>query len=327
LEKISEIDTVVFDKTGTLTLGSPAMIGPPAVSSDSLALAAGLARESRHPLSRALVAAAAERGIAPNSPDSVTEHPGFGLLAVWQGQRVRLGSRAWCGVAETANDQGLLEIILSVGDGSPVVFTFEDSIRPAGKATIAELRRQGLAVEMLSGDRAAAVERAARELGIATVYSRMSPQAKLAHVGELAAAGRKALVVGDGINDAPALAAGFVSMAPATASDVGRTAADVVFMGQSLVPVVWLRSVGVAAQAIAWQNILLALCYNLLAVPIAMLGLVTPLIAALAMSSSSILVIANALRLGWQVKDVPGSPRIDTPHSSVSAVGAMQRAA
>jgi len=327
LEKIAEIDTIVFDKTGTLTLGSPVMVGPPAVSSDSLALAAGLAQESRHPLSRALVAAAAERGIAPTSPDAVTEHPGFGLLASWRGQKVRLGSRAWCGVAEIADDEGLLEIVLRLGDGSPVVFTFEDRIRPQAKDTIMQLRRQGLQVEMLSGDRAAAVRRAAGELGTGTVFSRMSPQAKLAHVEELAMAGKRALVVGDGINDAPALAAGFVSMAPATASDVGRTAADIVFMGQSLAPVGWVRTVSVSAQAIARQNIALALCYNLLAVPIAMLGLVTPLIAALAMSSSSILVIANALRLGWRVKDLPRDNRFDAPHKADVAVGGMQRAA
>ncbi|MBL8907083.1 MAG: cadmium-translocating P-type ATPase [Rhizobiales bacterium] len=328
LEKIAEIDTVVFDKTGTLTLGSPVMVGPPAVSSDNLALAAGLARESRHPLSRALVAAAAERGIAPSVPVSVTEHPGFGLAATWRGQRVRLGSRAWCGVAEPADDRGLLEIVLRIGDGTPVVFTFEDSMRPAARPTIASLRRQGLAVEVLSGDRAAAVGRAASELGIATVYSRMSPQAKLAHVEELAAAGKRALVVGDGVNDAPALAAGFVSMAPATASDVGRTAADVVFMGQSLAPVSWLRSVGVAAQAIARQNILLALGYNLLAVPIAMLGLVTPLIAALAMSSSSIIVVANALRLGWRMNAMPDADgKADHRETAAGAAGAVQRAA
>lgn len=328
LEKIAEIDTVVFDKTGTLTLGSPVMVGPPAVSSDSLALAAGLARESRHPLSRALVEAAAARGIAPFSLESVTEHPGFGLLASWRGQKIRLGSRAWCGVGEAPDDKGLLEIILRVGDAAPVAFSFEDRLRPAAGTTIAALRGQGLAVEMLSGDRAAAVERAARELGIGTALSRMSPPAKLAHVEELAAAGRKALVVGDGINDAPALAAGFVSMAPATASDVGRTAADVIFMGQSLAPVRWLHMVSVEAQAIARQNIFLALGYNLLAVPIAMLGFVTPLIAALAMSSSSIIVVANALRLGWRMKGPPeGDAEAHLRGAVPSAGGEMQRAA
>ena len=158
---------------------------------------------------------------------------------------------------------------------------------------------------MLSGDRAAAVARTAKELGLEASLSRMSPQAKLAHVEELASLARKVLVVGDGINDAPALAAGFASMAPATASDIGRTAADVVFMGRSLEPVTLVRSVAIAAQSIARQNVALAVGYNILAVPIAMLGLATPLIAALAMSSSSIIVIANSLRLGLRVRGTP----------------------
>jgi len=306
LEKVAEIDTVIFDKTGTLTLGSPTLVGPPAISSDTLALAAALARESRHPLSRALAAAAAERGIAPLSLASVTETPGFGLAASWRGESVRLGSRAWCGVAEAADDKGVLEIVMRTGNGTPVFFSFEDGTRPAAGAAVDRLREQGLAIEMLSGDRAAAVERIAHKLGIATYFSSMSPQAKLARVKQLAADGKRTLIVGDGINDAPALAAGFVSMAPATASDIGRTAADVVFMGHSLAPVAWPHAVAVAAQRIAGQNIALAVGYNLLAVPLAMLGLVTPLIAALAMSSSSILVIANALRLGWRLKDLAG---------------------
>ena len=137
----------------------------------------------------------------------------------------------------------------------PVTFTFEDMLRPDADTVIASLRREGIKVEMLSGDRPAAVARAAKALGLEASLSRMSPQAKLAHVEELASLGRKVLVVGDGINDAPALAAGFVSMAPATASDIGRTAADVVFMGRSLEPVTLVRSVAIAAQSIARQNV------------------------------------------------------------------------
>jgi Cu2+-exporting ATPase len=226
---------------------------------------------------------------------------------------VRLGSRSWCGAGEAADDEGLLEIVLKVGSNALVAFTFEDMPRPQAREVIASLRREGLAVEMLSGDRAAAASRTARELGLGlhACRSRMSPQAKLARVEEFGRLGHKVLVVGDGINDAPALAAGFVAMAPATASDIGRTAADVVFMGRSLEPVALVRSVAVAAQSIARQNVALAVGYNILAVPIAMLGLATPLIAALAMSSSSIIVIANALRLGLRVRQTP--TRRETP--------------
>jgi P-type Cu2+ transporter len=187
----------------------------------------------------------------------------------------------------------------------PATFTFEDLLRPDADTVIASLRCEGIKVEVLSGDRPAAVARAAKALALEASLSRMSPQAKLVHVEELASLGRKVLVVGDGINDAPALAAGFVSMAPATASDIGRTAADVVFMGRSLEPVTLVRSVAIAAQSIARQNVVLAVGYNILAVPIAMLGLATPLIAALAMSSSSIIVVANALRPGLRVGESP----------------------
>jgi Cu2+-exporting ATPase len=252
-----------------------------------------------------LLAAAKARGIEPLNLDSVVEKPGLGLMGSWRGQSVRLGSRNWCGASDASDDEGLLEIVLKVGNNSPVAFTFEDMSRPEAGEVIASLRRQGLTVEMLSGDRAAAVARTARELGLDAYLSRMSPQAKLARVEEFGRLGHKVLVVGDGINDAPALAAGFTSMAPATASDIGRTAADVVFMGRSLKPVTLVRSVAIATQSIARQNVTLAIGYNILAVPIAMLGLATPLIAALAMSSSSIIVIANALRLGLRIRGMP----------------------
>jgi Cu2+-exporting ATPase len=156
----------------------------------------------------------------------------------------------------------------------------------------------------------------------------MSPQAKLARVEEFSRLGHKVLVVGDGINDAPALAAGFASMAPATASDIGRTAADVVFMGRSLEPVTLVRSVAVAAQSIARQNVALAVGYNILAVPIAMLGLATPLIAALAMSSSSIIVIGNALRLGLRVRRTPtGRETPSQANLSADIPGELRRVA
>jgi len=141
------------------------------------------------------------------------------------------------------------------------------------------------------------VLRVADAVDIGTAVSRATPQAKLAYVEALTSAGRKVLMVGDGINDAPALAAGFTSMAPATASDIGRTAAETVFMGDSASAVTAAIDVSRKAQAIARQNFGLALGYNMLAVPLAMSGLVSPLIAAVAMSTSSIMVIANALRL------------------------------
>ena len=299
LERAKDVEIVIFDKTGTLTRGEPVLVSPLMVSTDTLALAAGLAQASRHPLSRALVREASRRGLAPMDVTGVAEHPGLGLSGSWQTETLKLGSRAWCGMEEAAEDKGLLEFAFRRGLKPPVVFQFEDQMRPGAAAAVNRLRQMGLAVHLLSGDRAAAVDRVAATLGIATAVSRASPQAKLAYVDALAKTGAKVLMVGDGINDAPALAAGYTSMAPATASDIGRTAAETVFMGDSAEAVPDAIEVSRRTQAIAKQNFALAVGYNVFAVPLAMAGLVSPLVAAVAMSTSSIIVIANALRVGY----------------------------
>jgi Cu2+-exporting ATPase len=264
-------------------------------------LAAGLAVMSRHPLSRALSAEAEIRGVSPATVSDVREEPGAGLSGLWRGQPVRLGSRAWCAVHETAlgpaSGEGLPELVFRGPSGQATLFRFEDELRADAAAVVDGFKRKGIGVELLSGDRQEAVKRIAEAIGIKTYRARWTPQAKLAYVEALGAAGRKVLMVGDGLNDAPALAAGHASMAPATASDIGRTAADVVFLGQSLKPVLTAREIAVATARLARQNFALAIGYNVLAVPVAMLGLASPLVAAVAMSTSSIIVVANALRL------------------------------
>ena len=179
-----------------------------------------------------------------------------------------------------------------------MLFQFEDRLRPEAAETVAALKEMGLSVRLLSGDREAAVARVAQAVGIESAVWRASPQAKLAYVDALSQAGRKVLMVGDGINDAPALAAGYTSMAPSTASDIGRTAAETVWMGEQASAVSRAIKVSRRTQRIAKENFVLAVAYNVLAVPLAMAGLVSPLIAAVAMSTSSIIVIANALRVG-----------------------------
>jgi Cu2+-exporting ATPase len=298
LEKLAGVDTVVFDKTGTLTRGMPALISPLMVSTETLTLAAGLAQASRHPLSQALVREVARRGLMPATVSDIAEHPGLGLSGTYAGEQLRLGSRAWCGVEETSEDQGLLEFAFRRGGKPPAVFHFEDKLRAEAASTVRKLKDMGLAVHLLSGDRDAAVKRVATAVDIDTFVSRASPQAKLAYIDALAKAGRKVLMVGDGINDAPALAAGYTSMAPATASDIGRTAAETVWMGDSAAAVAEAIAIGRRSQRIAKENFGLAVGYNVLAVPLAMVGLVSPLVAAIAMSTSSIIVIANALRVG-----------------------------
>ena len=298
LEKLSTVDTVIFDKTGTLTRGEPELVAPTMVSTDTLALAAGLAQASKHPLSKAIVREVRLRGLEIADISGITELPGHGLAGTWGNEQLRLGSRAWCGMEEASEDDGLLEFAFRRGNRTPVLFKFEDALRDGAADTVARLESLGLQVHLLSGDRDAAVVRVANKVSIGQAVARATPQTKLAYVDALTKAGRKVLMVGDGINDAPALAAGFTSMAPATASDIGRTAAETVFMGNDLRAVVTAIDIGRRAQAIAKQNFGMALTYNALAVPLAMLGLVSPLIAAVAMSTSSIVVIANALRLG-----------------------------
>ncbi|HEX9702726.1 MAG TPA: heavy metal translocating P-type ATPase, partial [Rhodospirillales bacterium] len=309
LERLAQIDTVVFDKTGTLTTGRPALVNGGDVGPADLALAAALARHSRHPLSRALAAAAPATGL-PAVAD-IAEIPGSGLSGRIDGVDVRLGRREWCAAAEAdaAGDAAATaanaEIWLVRAGTPPVRFVFADTLRPDAAATLGRLKRMGLDCLLLSGDRRAAVADAARRLGIDDFEGECLPGAKVARLQALARQGRKVLMVGDGLNDAPALAAGFASMSPATAADISRTAADLVFQGELLAPVAAAVRTARLAGSLVRQNFTLALAYNLVAVPVAMAGLATPLVAAVAMSSSSLVVTLNALRLrlmAWEAR-------------------------
>lgn len=288
LERFADVDTVVFDKTGTLTQGKPELIRDGAWTPEHLAQAAALAVASRHPLARALAAAAAGVAVA----DGVREEPGRGMVA----GAIRLGSRAWIGIADDIQAEGP-ELWLAMPGAAPVRFAFADSPRADAAAVVTELQRRGLRVELLSGDRPATVRRLAEQVGIATWHAAQSPADKVARLEALKAEGRRVLMVGDGLNDAPALAAAHVSASPSTAVDVSQTAADVVFQGYRLAPVAETLRVAVSSRRLVSQNFVLALGYNVFTVPLAVAGFVTPLIAAIAMSTSSLVVIGNALRL------------------------------
>jgi Cu2+-exporting ATPase len=300
LERLAEVDTVVFDKTGTLTTGTPALTRDPTIDDETLRLAASLAGASRHPLARALARA------VPNVPvaASVSEEPGRGLSLQTEAGEVRLGSRVWCGVEETGESGP--ELWLARPDRDPVRFGFSETLRADAEAVVAKLQAKGLAVELLSGDRPATVAAIAERLGIAAWRAAQSPADKCARLAALADEGRKVLMVGDGLNDAPALAAAHVSLSPSSAADLSQTAADAVFQGAKLGPVVETLATARRAGALVHQNFALAFGYNLIAIPVAVAGLVTPLIAALAMSASSIAVISNALRLA-RVRRQPGA--------------------
>jgi len=301
LERLATVDTIVFDKTGTLTLGEPILLPPNGKALAQLNLAASLAVKSNHPLSKALADAGDSQGFQRDPIDDIQEHPGRGLEGLWNGQQIRLGSRVFCGIADEkcprTTGEGAMEICLRIGDDEPIFFECHDQIREDALETLTALADRGLEIHMLSGDRPAAVAGTAKTLNIRHYKARCTPQQKVAYLNKLSSQGRRVLMVGDGINDGPALAAAHVSMAPGSASDVGRLAADLVFLGPRLQPISLAIDISRKTQAIIKQNFVLALLYNAIAVPVAVAGLVTPLIAAIAMSSSSLLVVLNALRL------------------------------
>jgi Cu2+-exporting ATPase len=302
LERLAEIDTVVFDKTGTLTLGTPRLTNGDAVDPSALRIAAAMAAHSSHPYSRALARAVdPARAVAIASAD-VVEHPACGLEARLGAGIYRLGRAAWALSANGSEGMPAAGVVLARDGRLVASFHFDDRMRPGAERAIAALRGIDLPMEILSGDRNEAVRRIAGKLGI-PFRADVAPAEKVDRVTALEASGHKVLMVGDGINDAPALAAAHASMAPATAADVGRNAADLVFLREALEAVPDAIRIARSSGMLVRQNLGLAILYNLVALPTAVLGYVTPLVAAIAMSSSSVIVVANALRLARSPRD------------------------
>lgn len=295
LERAAAIDTIVFDKTGTLTVGRPRLVDVDMQDAETLRLAARLAARSRHPLCRALVTGAGA-DILPL--DGAEEVPGNGMR--WTGAcgEWRLGHARFVGVAATASD-GCSELWFSRPDAPPHRFRFVDDLRPDAAETIKALHRRGLHMLILSGDRIDAVRKVAEATGIAEWHAAVDPRGKADAIAALKALGRKVLMVGDGLNDAIGLALADASLSPASGIDIAQNAADAIFQGDRLSAVPEFLDVARASRRLAIQNLAMALAYNLVAVPLAIAGLVTPLIAAVAMSGSSLLVVGNALRLNW----------------------------
>lgn len=287
LERLAQVDVAVFDKTGTLTLGKPRLVS--VAEPEVLRAAASLARVSRHPLSRALVEAA---GPGPADKEA-RETPGEGIEA----GRMRLGRRTFAAPMAPDTKDGAAELWFTDGDAPPVRFAFADALRADAAQTVAALRRRGIAVELISGDRPAAVAAAAREAGIEDWTGGAAPADKTARLAVLRAQGKKPLMVGDGLNDAAALAAAHASAAPGTALEASQSASDLVLQGSELAPLVEAIDVARAARSRALENLRFSALYNVIAAPLAAAGLLTPLIAALAMSGSSLVVTLNALRL------------------------------
>jgi Cu2+-exporting ATPase len=304
IERMADIDRVIFDKTGTLTLPELDVANAAAIPAEIFALAGRVALSSRHPVAAAVARAAGAKAPLPG----MEEVPGQGVCGVVDGAEIRLGRPSWCGADEAAN-----EILRNDPEASVVacrhgetshVFAVRQRIRPDAASVIAALHRMGLTVEMLSGDREPAVRAAASTLGIHQWRSDVTPVDKIARIDELTRHGHKVLMVGDGLNDAPALAAAHASMSPVSATHMSQAVADAVFLGDQLAPVGAAIGFSRKALRLMRQNLWLAVVYNALAVPVAVAGLATPLIAAAAMSGSSLLVMLNALRAREQRENI-----------------------
>ncbi|MCC5984188.1 MAG: cadmium-translocating P-type ATPase [Rhodobacteraceae bacterium] len=292
LERLAEVDTVVFDKTGTLTMGTPVPDNLDAHPPEALSVALALAEASSHPLARALAKALHARGVAPAEVIDPGEAPGYGVQGTWQGQPVKLGRAGWVGATHAATTGAYLSLGAVTHS-----FTFTDALRPGAEDVVAALKAQGKDVWLLSGDVAPAVEAIAQRLGIARWQAGALPQEKAEKVAALQAEGHKVLMVGDGLNDTVALSAADVSISPASALDAARAASDMVLLGRDIAPVAdAVRMAKLSTRRIR-ENFWQSGTYNVVFVPVALLGFCTPLWAALIMSLSSITVSLNALRL------------------------------
>ena len=292
LERLAEADHIVFDKTGTLTLPIPRVSNAPDIPASALELAGRLAQSSRHPLAIAV----AKSGPARSPVDGVEEVAGAGVRALHEGREIRLGSAAFCGCEPAGRAEDGMSLIF-FRDGDDVHrFEIRQALRADAATVVQAVKSRGFGVSILSGDTQASVAPVAAALGIAEWSASLKPADKIAAIEALKAKGRRVLMIGDGLNDAPSLAAAHCSLSPITAVDLAQAQSDAVFLGERLQPVVDAIDTARKARGLMRQNLLLAVIYNVIAVPLAIAGLVTPLIAAAAMSGSSVLVTLNALR-------------------------------
>ncbi len=303
LEACASIDTVVFDKTGTLTQSRMALASARCreglAQAEALSLAAALARHSLHPASRAIVEAA---GVADVAVHGVSEVPGQGVRGMvpgiggQAGRVLSLGSAAFCGVAQDAAAQGV-QVHLADGDGWLASFVAQEVVRPDAASTVAALNRAGMEVQLLSGDRSHSALALGRRLGIAHARGDRMPQDKLAHLRAMQRRGRRVAMVGDGVNDTPVLAAADVSIAMGQAVPLAQAQCDFIVQGEQLAPVAVLLRHARRVRSVVRQNLGWAAAYNIVCVPLAVLGAMPPWLAGLGMAASSLLVIANSARL------------------------------
>jgi len=247
-----------------------------------------------HKINTTIITKAARgAGITPAQITEITEVPGYGSKAIWQGKEARLGRAGWVGAEALAQTATFLKI----GDQPALAFIFTDRLREGAAEAVQALTDSGKAVYLMSGDTTPAVAALAQRLNISNWLAEALPADKSARIQDMTAKGAHVLMVGDGLNDTAALAAADVSISPASALDAARVASDIVLLGHDLSPISAACTTARAARRRITENFTIATVYNVVAVPLAMAGFATPLIAALAMSASSITVSLNALRL------------------------------
>lgn len=288
-EKLAQIDTVIFDKTGTLTLGKPLFVNADKINAKQMQIIASMALKSKHPLCQAIV----ENYEGDLQYDmKVEEVKGYGLKS----GKYLLGNKDFCEVAGGIKDQ-YSEIWFRDGGSDAIRLEFEDALRSDAKTVINTLRKMGLKVVLLSGDRIAAVHKVALHLGLKQYFGEMKPAEKYEYILKLSQNRKKVLMVGDGLNDGPAIKLSFVSMSPSSGLEIVQNYADIVFQGNKLQPIVDTLQTAKQTQKIIFQNFAISFVYNAVTIPLAMLGWASPIMAAAVMSLSSIMVVVNSLRL------------------------------
>jgi len=303
LERAERITVLALDKTGTLTLGEPQVVDLQVMrgsEAEVLRLAAALEQGSEHPLARAILASCQ----AVDLPQCVDfkAYPGFGVSGSVDGQILRLGAPAWFGIADDARIQRLQQsgktvVALFGGEQLLAIFAIADALRPTSQAAVRRLRERGIRVVMLTGDNIVTAAAIAAEAGIAEFRAGILPGEKAAALAELKAGGALVAMVGDGINDAPALAAADVSFAIGAGSDAAIEAADLTLIRSDLNGVADAISLSAATLGKIRQNLFFAFIYNVAGIPLAAMGFLNPVVAGAAMAMSSVSVVSNSLLL------------------------------
>jgi Cu+-exporting ATPase len=304
LELLQKVDTLVVDKTGTLTVGKPQVVSIDVsaghTESEVLSLAASVEQNSEHPLAGAILAAAKDHGLTLSKVERFQSLPGKGIEAVVNGHSITVGNRAALGISAPGDASIFVAIDKQLAGG----LTVKDTLKPTTKAAVEALRKEGIRLVLLSGDSQAAAQEVAQELGIKDVQAQALPADKASYVQKERAAGHIVAMAGDGVNDAPALAAAHVGIAMSTGTDVAIQNAGITLLHGDLAALVRAIHLSRATVRNIKENLFFAFVYNLIGVPIAagilypFFGiLLSPMIASAAMTFSSVSVITNALRL------------------------------